>query len=279
MKTSVLMFSIGLLLPVLTIAQTTKPDTLVVNSRRAVTLEGGSNFRDLGGYPAANRKTVKWGHIYRSADIGKLTDADLKTLESRKIAIVCDLRGPQEYQQSPDRLPASVTRIELPAGSENVDNRALFTQMQKASNRDSVMGAFYTKIDHFKAKYKPMFDQLLALDNSKALMFHCTAGKDRTGIGAALVLSALGVDRATILKDYAATDVYWQPAREKMMAQMKQMGVSEETIKPMLAANPLYLQKTFDTIDAKYGSMDNFLATEMELTPAKLAALRAKYLQ
>ena len=214
-----------LIIPTLAVAQNGQTDTLVINSRRAIALEGGSNFRDLGGYPAAGGKTVKWGHIYRSSDIGKLTDADLKTLEARNLAVVCDLRGPQEYQQSPDRLPVGVTRIELPAGSENTDTRALFAQMQKASNRDSIMGAFYTKIDHFKAKYKPMFDQLLTLDDSKSLMFHCTAGKDRTGIGAALVLSALGVDRATILNDYAATDVYWQPAREKMIAQMKQAGI------------------------------------------------------
>ncbi len=257
-------------------AQTT--DTLVYNSRRAVALEGGSNFRDLGGYPAVNGKTVKWGHIYRSADVGKLTDADLKTLENRHIAIVCDFRGPSEVQQSPDRLPVGTTRIELPVGSENTDTRALFAAMQKVTNRDSLMAAGYTKIDHFKAKYKPMFDQLLVLDDTKALMFYCTAGKDRTGIGAALILNALGVDKAAILKDYAAIDVYWQPAREKMMQQMKQMGVSEETLKPMLAANPVYLEKTFETLNQKYGSMDKFTTTEMELTPEKLATLRAKYL-
>ena len=255
-------------------------DTLVFNPRRAVALEGGSNFRDLGGYPTLDGHHVKWGHIYRSADIGQLTDNDLKTLEARNLAVVCDLRGPSEVQQSPDRLPAGVTRIELPAGSENIDTRALFAQMQKATgNRDSIMGATYTKIDHFKAKYKPMFDQLLALDDSKSLMFHCTAGKDRTGIGAALVLSALGVDNATILKDYAATDVYWQPAREQMLERIKKMGISEETLKPMLAANPAYLQSTFDTIDKTYGSMDSFLAKEMELTPDKLAQLREKYVQ
>ncbi len=264
------------LVSTVTLAQPT--DTLVFNPKRAVALEGGSNFRDLGGYPAAAGKTVKWGHIYRSADISKLTDADLQTLQNRNIAMVCDLRGPSEVQQSPDRLPVGVTRIELPAGSENLDTRKLFAQMQHSANRDSLMGATYTQIDHFKAKYKPMFDQLLVLDDSKALMFHCTAGKDRTGIGAALVLSALGVDRATILKDYAATDVYWQPAREKMLQQMKQSGISEDALKPMLAANPAYLRQTFAVIDRQYGSMDNYLKTVMELTPEKLATLRAKYL-
>jgi len=262
-----------------TAAQTTPTsDPVVYNPKRIVKLDGASNFRDLGGYPTRDGHHVKWGHIYRSADISKLTDKDLQTLQTLHLTTVCDLRGPQEYQSAPDRLPAGVNRIELPAGSENVNTAQLPAQLQKAANRDSVMAATYTKIDHFKAKYKPMFDQLLTMDTTQSLLFHCTAGKDRTGIGAALVLSALGVDQATILKDYAATDVYWQPGREQIVQRMKQGGLSEEAIKAMLAANPAYLTATFKTINDQYGSMDTFLAQQMELTPDKLATLRAKYL-
>lgn len=263
-----------LLLPALTYAQNAPTDTLVYNSRRAVALEGGSNFRDLGGYPGATGKTVKWGHIYRSADVSKLTDADLKILESRNIATVCDLRGPSELATSPDRLPTGVTYVNLPAGSENVQANANYAAM----NRDSMMRATYSRTNHLKAKYKPMFDQLLVLDDTKALMFHCTAGKDRTGMGAALVLSALGVDRATILKDYAATDVYWKQGRERVAQMMKQGGSDMTQMAKMLAADPAYLQTFFTTIDTQYGSMDNFLTTEMELTPEKLVMLRTKYL-
>ncbi len=263
-----------LLFPALAFAQPGQTDTLVYNFRRAVTLEGGSNFRDLGGYPAANGKTVKWGHIYRSADISKLTDNDLKTLASRNIAVDCDLRGPGEVSTSPDRMIPGAAYVNLPAGSENVGSMASYANM----NRDSLMRATYTRTDHLKAKYKPMFDQLLALDDSKALMFHCTAGKDRTGMGAALILSALGVDRNLILKDYAATDVYWKQGREMVQRMMQQSGSNNAGMARMMAADPAYLQNFFTAIDTKYGSMDKFLATEMELTPAKLAALRSKYL-
>jgi protein-tyrosine phosphatase len=260
------------------LAQT--PDTVVFNPRRAVTLQGTSNFRDLGGYPAAGGKHVKWGHIYRSADISKLTDSDLQALQSRHVALVCDLRGPQEYAQAPDRLPAGVRRLELPAGSEKIDPRLL--SGGKSFNRDSLMRAVYTTISFFPAKYKPMFDELLALDNGQALLFHCTAGKDRTGIGAALVLSALGVDRRTILRDYVATDTYWQAGREQSLQRMAQAGLSAEAVnavRPLLAANPAYLAGTFAAIDKQYGSVDKYLATEMGLTPKKLATLRTKYLQ
>ena len=271
-----LLLFLGLATPAL--AQT--PDTVVFNPRRAVTLQGTSNFRDLGGYPAAGGKHVKWGHIYRSADISKLTDSDLQALQSRHVALVCDLRGPQEYAQAPDRLPAGVRRLELPAGSEKIDPR-LLSGGAKTINRDSLMRAVYTTISFFPAKYKPMFDELLALPGDEAMLFHCTAGKDRTGIGAALVLSALGVDRRTILKDYAATDTYWQAGREQSLQRMAQAGMSAEAVnavRPMMAANPAYLAGTFAAIDKQYGSVDKYLATEMGLTPKKLASLRAKYL-
>jgi protein-tyrosine phosphatase len=140
----------------------------------------------------------------------------------------------------------------------------------------------YTTISFFPAKYKPMFDELLTLDNGQALLFHCTAGKDRTGIGAALVLSALGVDRRTILRDYAATDTYWRAGREQSLQRMAQAGLSAEAVnavRPLLAANPAYLAGTFAAIDKQYGSVDKYLATELGLTPRKLATLRAKYLQ
>jgi protein-tyrosine phosphatase len=273
MKTLALFFS---LLSTSALAQS--GDTLVYNARRAVRLEGGSNFRDLGGYPAAGGKTVKWGRIYRSADISKLTDADLGTLQNLHLNTVCDLRGPQEMQQAPDRMPTGVHRVELTAGSENVNPNQLFARAQQTRNGDSLMRASYTNIDHFPAKYQPLFDELLRLPDGQSLLFHCTAGKDRTGIGAALVLSALGVEKALILKDYQATDTYWQPAREAMLQRVKAAGVSEEAIKPLLAANPAYLESTFTTIESRYGSVDRYLTEVMGLTAEKKAALRAKFL-
>lgn len=272
-----LTFAFALLVSTTAFAQ--QPDTLVFNPKRAVVLEGGSNFRDLGGYPTQDGHHVKWGHLYRSADISKLTDADLQVLADRHIATVCDLRGPDEIKASPDRLPPGATWHNMPAGSENTQATTAAMMSTKAVNRDSMMMVFYGRTDHLKEKYKPMFDQLQALDDDKALLFHCTAGKDRTGIGAALLLSALGVDRATILKDYEATNTYWKGNRAQLVQAMTKQGMDEKTIKSMLTANPVYLQTTFDAIDKQDGSMDKFLTQEMELTPEKLAQLRTKYVQ
>jgi protein-tyrosine phosphatase len=249
--------------------------TLVFSPKRQIKLEGGSNFRDLGGYPTTEGKIVKWGHIYRSADVSKLTDNDLKTLSDLHLATVCDFRGPDELKTNPDRLPAGIQYINLPAGSENTKTSMNYASM----NRDSMMLSFYTKTDHLKAKYKPMFEQLLALPNDKSLMFHCTAGKDRTGMGAALVLSALGVDRKYIAADYAATNIFWKDAREKMLTGMAQRGMDSSALKPMLAADPKYLEYFLNTIDSHYGSMDTFLKAEMELDAEKIAKLKGLYLE
>jgi protein-tyrosine phosphatase len=252
-------------------------DTLVYPSRREVTLQGASNFRDLGGYPTHDGRRVKWGHIYRSADISKLTDEDLQTLATRNIATVCDLRGPDEVKNAPDRLPAGAKWVNLPAGSENIRLSQIATTMRNSANRDSMMKASYSRTEHLKAKYKPMFDELLRLGNRQALLFHCTAGKDRTGIGAALILAALGVDRVSVLADYQATDKYWQREREVFARKMIEQGMEESTVQSMMKADPAYLEMTFKTIEQKYGSLDQFLRTEMELTPEKLATLRKKF--
>jgi protein-tyrosine phosphatase len=249
--------------------------TIVYSPKRQVKLEGGSNFRDLGGYPTQNQKHVKWGQIYRSADISKLTENDLKTINNLQLVTVCDLRGPDELKTNPDRLPDGITYINLPAGSESVKASTNYAGM----NRDSMMLSFYTRTDHLKAKYQPVFEQLLAINDGKALMFHCTAGKDRTGVGAALILSALGVSRAYIIADYAATNVYWKDARERMMQAMAKTGMAESSLKAMLAANPKYIETFLQTIDAKYGSMDNFLTEELELDAEKIGWLKDLYLE
>jgi protein-tyrosine phosphatase len=250
--------------------------TLVFSPKRLVKLEGGSNFRDLGGYPTAQNKHVKWGHIFRSADVSKLTDNDLKTLTDLHLATVCDLRGPDELKTNPDKLPAGVNYINLPAGSEKIQSASIGVP---SMNRDSMMNAMYSRTDHLKAKYKPMFDQLLSLPTDKALMFHCTAGKDRTGMGAALVLAALGVDKKYIVADYEATNIFWKATREKMLKGMEKQGMPLAIVKPMLDANPAWINTFFASIDKQYGSMKNFLTTEMELSPAKLKALKKLYVE
>jgi len=246
---------------------------------RGIKLQGAINFRDLGGYKTTGGKQVKWGKIYRSADVSKLTDADMEVIAQLNIKIVCDLRGEKEVEAAPDKTIPGSERILLSAGSENVGAPGSFMKYMTSPERaDSMMRSFYTRTDHLKAKYKPMFDQLLELETDQALMFHCTAGKDRTGVGAALILFALGVDQETILGDYELTNEYRKELNEQTIKMMTAQGLPEGSAKNMMAADPRYLYAAFDAIKKRFGSMDLFLEREIGLDAGKRKLLLSKFL-
>ncbi|MDJ1470305.1 tyrosine-protein phosphatase [Xanthocytophaga flava] len=247
---------------------------------RAIMLQGAANFRDLGGYLTQDGKQVKWGKMYRSADISHLTDSDLKTLSALQIQMVCDLRGEQEAASAPDRLPEGTERILLPTGSENITGNTgdFMRKIKTVESADSMMTTFYTRTDHLGRKYKPVFEQLLSLETNKALMFHCTAGKDRTGVGAALILYALGVDEPTIIADYEATNIYRKESNERYIQAMVGQGLAEPVARTMMAAKKEYLLAAFDAIKKHYGSVDTFLVQEIGLTPEKRALLQSRFL-
>ncbi len=243
--------------------------------QRKVVLQGTVNFRDLGGYATKDGQKVKWGQVYRSADISRLTDQDLQKLAALKLAVVCDLRGSAEIKASPDRLPEGATYLNLPAGSESLPSTGSYATM----NTDSLILSMYSTTSFLKAKYKPMFEQLLALPADKSLMFHCTAGKDRTGMGAALFLAALGVDRETIIADYEATNFYWKSTQAKMTAMMVKSGMSESKAKALLGAKRNYIETFFNTLEKQYGSLDQFFVQEMSLGETERKLLLARFVE
>lgn len=249
------------------------------STKREIKLQGAINFRDVGGYPTREGKQVKWGKIYRSAALNKLTDADIQKLQSLSLARVADFRGPYEVSAAPDKLPACATRISLPAGSEHVGDSNYMKNMAQQMRNDSFIIQFYSGIAPFRERYRPLFNELLTLHKDSALLFHCTAGKDRTGIAAALVLYALGVDEKIIMQDYEATNYYRAAENEKAITGiMKGYGINEAAARNMMAAKQDYLQATFTAIKHQYGSIDNYLEKEMGLDTASRKKLKALYL-
>lgn len=249
-------------------------------SQRLISLQGGINFRDLGGYINKEGKQVKWGKLFRSADISKLTDEDLKVITALHIILDCDLRGDPEVKAAPDKIPSGTVRISLPAGSENTGTGMgeLMKYMKNENTADSMMLVFYTQTSHFQKKYKPMFDRLLTLGPDEAILFHCAAGKDRTGVGAALILFALGVDESIIYQDYELTNVYRQVSNDQYIKLLSTQGVSENAARIFMSADPKYLRATFDSLKKQYGSIDAFLESEMGLNQNDLHRLRSLYL-
>ena len=267
-------FLFVVLIPIISICQ------IADSSKREVKLQGAINFRDIGGYKTKDGKEVKWGKIYRSAEINRLTATDLAKLESLKIHYVLDFRGPAEVAAGADKVPNTATRISLPAGSEDVGDRSkMFKSMTTATVGDSIMLPFYSNIDAFPKRYKPMFEALLNNSNDSALVYHCTAGKDRTGIATALILYALGVDEQTIKNDYLATNYYRQSDNVRMRKMlMDNYHLKEAVVDDVLGVKEIYLKATFDAINKKYGSIDQFLKTEMGLNKSTLKKLKKKYL-
>ncbi|WP_316804253.1 tyrosine-protein phosphatase [Pedobacter nototheniae] len=247
----------------------------LTDSSRVVAVKGATNFRDLGGYATRQGTHVKWGKIYRSGEISKLTDADMLLLSRKHIGFVVDFRGNDEVSKAKDRLPDGAGYLQLPAGSENLGN--WMTQLPKLNSADSLMESFYSQTSHLKAKYKPFFQSLLKQPDSSALLFHCTAGKDRTGIGAALLLYALGVPEETILEDYLLSNEYRKAENEQMVQGMVKMGIKEQVAKDLAGVKQEYLMATYNAILSKYGSLDAFLNTEMDLSDADIQQLRNKY--
>lgn len=249
------------------------------SNRREVRVHGAVNFRDLGGYATTDGHHVRWGRIYRSADISNLTPADLDSLKARHIACDVDLRGVAESAKAPDKLNPGTDYLLCPAGSDSVNT--MFQRLAGMTRGgDSLMMVFYSNTAYLTPRYKPFFGKALDLPDGNALLFHCTAGKDRTGIAAALLLYALGVPYPTIRADYEATNYYRAPDNEKMMKGMVTTAhISEPVARALMTADGAYLDATFDAIRKQYGSVDRYLTAELGLDKEKITILKEKYLE
>jgi protein-tyrosine phosphatase len=247
---------------------------------RRIKLQGAINFRDLGGYATQDGRHLKWKQVYRSADISKLSDSDLNILAARMISTVVDLRGVNESAKAPDRLNPNTDYILCPAGSDGDLNNWMKKLTSLTSGGDSMMVVYYSNTSYLGARYKPFFEKLLSMPVGNALLFHCTAGKDRTGIGAALFLYALGVPYQIIVDDYLATNYYRAQDNDIKIKQMEQyMHINDQVAKDIMSANKDYLDATFASIVKQYGSVDNFLESEIGLDGAKIKMLKNKFLE
>ena len=246
--------------------------------KRELELEGVVNFRDLGGYTTTDYRRVVMGRVYRSGDISQLTDADMEALKRRKIYTVIDFRGEDEAAASPDRLPSGADYLLLPAGSANMADWQTF--INGHSSGKEVMIAFYSDVSAFKERYRPFFRKLLLLPDTSSVVFHCSAGKDRTGIAAALFLYALDVPMETIMNDYLASNYYRRAENEKILDEMvNEQGIDRKMATELVEVNSLYLEATFNALKKRYGSIDLFLYRELGIDEAAKFRLRDKFLR
>jgi protein-tyrosine phosphatase len=264
-----LMLACALMAPCISFAQ------LADSAKRVVRMQGTVNFRDAGGYATKDGKQVVWGKVYRSADVSRLTEQDLVTLEQRHIHTVIDFRGVKESAAAPDHLLPGTKYTLSPAGSDSLPGAAQLIQQIKEGG---FLDKFYSNTQYLGERYRPLFQQLLALPDGESLMYHCTGGRDRTGMATALFLYALGVPRETIEADYTASNVYLEPMNARMFKGLTTgTGLDESTVRKAMELKPEYLRGMFAAIVAKYGSVENFFEKELGMGPEQLQQLKKKY--
>ncbi len=237
-----------------------------------IKLEKGSNLRDLGGWPTADGKRVRTGVVFRAPALVGLSDADQAAVAALGIRTVCDFRGVRESAVNPVELPGARHEklpIEPSVGAGLKDilrTGAAAGHVSPDDMLELLREAYKSYALQNAEKYRAMFALLLA--DEVPLLFHCSAGKDRTGFGAALLLTALGVGWDAVLADYLATNRLW---RREIARNFELPADVKETL---LTAHASLLVAAFSAIDGAFGSMDAYLAQAIGLDTAARAALR-----
>lgn len=254
---------------------------------RVLPLDGVHNFRDYGDYQVAGGRRVKAGLLWRSAQHGEASGADLEAIHRLGIAHVIDLRGPSEREAKPClRHPDFSANVWT--YPEETAGLALHTEaangVVSADEARAAMLRLYEGIA-FRPNLIPMlrlYFELLARGDGASLV-HCVAGKDRTGFAVALLQRILGVDPEAVIADYMLTNtaskLEERIASEAFRDLPRYAAFDAATIRTLWGVEADYLQAAFDAIAARYPTLDGYLAQVLELDQAKLDTLRSIYLE
>lgn len=264
-------------------------------AERVLPLEGGFNFRDLGGYTTQDGRMVQWGKIYRSGTMVDLTQHDFEYLSKLDIGVMCDFRSREEIQQEPTAwknfAPTADYQTKDYSMREMMSASLRFDQVKTAEQAQEMFKGFYrTGPYRFKNELSKMFNDLA--DNKAPLAFNCSAGKDRTGMAAALILTALDVPRATIEQDYALTEKVANYGQREIARRMRAEAQGKAVSSPhtgvesmprearnvFMGSNPMFIQAMFTELEKNHGSARNFIRDELKIDDQKIARIQELYL-
>ncbi|MBT2415376.1 tyrosine-protein phosphatase [Streptomyces sp. ISL-12] len=241
---------------------------------RLIQLDGAVNFRDAGGYRTADGQWVKMGVVYRSDAWDKLTAADLAKLKRLGIDTDYDLRMTSERTAAPDRLPSGVRYVlaDVLGGSSPVSTMPTTAEGAAQMMVDAEKSMVSSETG--KAAYTTVFNGIA--DDADGSVYHCTAGKDRTGWASAALLTMLGVDRATVMADYLASNDYRAEANAAALAAMP--AEQAAVYKPMLDVRAEYLNSGFEEVKDEFGSFAAYEKKALGLDSRELRQLKADLL-
>lgn len=262
-------------------------------------LESVVNARDLGGYVVGDGRRVRRGLLFRGGALNRLSDYDLEKMRSVMGVVCCfDFRTEGETLSAPDRKIPGVEYVWLPAIDEHSGRldkmslpplayRNLDTWLPDHANEpfvQEVASGMYTELilnEYTQLQYAAFFQKILSYPEG-SFYWHCSQGKDRTGLGAALMLAALGADRETIMADYALSNEWYRDEVAQVMEALRSRGSTPEAeavIQTFIGVNCQYFEEALDCIDREFGSMDSFLEVTICLTADDREALKARFLE
>jgi protein-tyrosine phosphatase len=257
---------------------------------RVLKFDGVHNFRDVGGYEGAEGKHVRWGLLFRSGNYAKASERDQQKLLDLGITKVIDFRSGMEKEQAPNRLPAELQDAVVEIPILDAGNKKLMEEMKiKVEKRDFSMmdfdhtefmqDTYETLVTEFAGSFKTYLEAVLA-NEGKPLVWHCTAGKDRTGISGAMLLKVLGVDDATVYEDYMLSRKYADKRWLIVLLLFLRSGLKgARQMRGMSLVERSWLERAEATIVKGWGDFETYRKEMLGLTDADVALLRAWYLE
>lgn len=244
---------------------------------RQLRLKGAPNFRDLGGLRSGDGRRIRPGRLFRSDSLAELTSDDLALFATLGVRSIIDLRGEDERRHKPNRLPERPPVRQHAIGFMPRGAHHLLSSLDSRTTANTVHHALTDYYGRFALDHAPdyarMFEILLQADALPVLV-HCTSGKDRTGFGVALLLSAIGIPRDEIRTDYLRSN---QAPRDIRF--MLRPDVPHDAVEALMGVRGGYLDAAFDAIDAHWSGMDRFLGEALGMPEARRLRLRELLLE
>ncbi|GLU51337.1 tyrosine-protein phosphatase [Dyadobacter frigoris] len=250
-----------------------KKDTITISNRH-IDFKNVINFRDIGGIKTMEGKTVRWGKIFRSDNLAGLKKNEFHKFNDLRIQTVYDLRTANEIKGKEDQLPENVKYVHFSTVKDNGDlltklkSRVLNGEISEEKSIELTLELYKGCVSENLPTVRNLLQQILTSD--EPVLYHCSAGKDRTGMTTALILSILKVDRQTILDEYLLSNYYRKDKIEKMLGKVKlaklvKRHINTKVIENFMKVDERYLNATFEVIDKKYGGMDSFIKNELQI--------------
>lgn len=238
---------------------------IVKENERVLSVEGAYNVRDLGGYATKDGRTTNWGAFYRADGLHRLSEESRTDLTGRGIVSVIDLRHAKEVEEKKNVF----------AEDERVSYRhiSLINPTKLASSQVGSLGDLYVSLlENSQAELQQIF--AILAESGASVLYHCTAGKDRTGVVSALLLELAGVPQETILEDYSLTAVCLTPLMEELRSDRPE-GMPAEMYEHFIGCDPANMVMMLGHLAEKYTNAERYLR-DIGITEMQLQALKAR---